>query len=747
MLNQNEKLNNTYTLLEELGHGGGGIVYKAYHERLNTYVVVKKIRDQVKGKLDGRSEADILKKMKHTYLPRVYDFLEIDGEIYTVIDYIPGKSLDKALAEERYFEQKRVLKWAGQLAEALDYLHKQKPPIIHSDIKPANIMLTPEDNICLIDFNISLAFDSSMKNSTGISGGYSPPEQYRNMSVYRSFTQVEIPEKETAAAAATKKETEAKTVERQTTETRTDTKSIQTVRRTAEDIPVVSVSDKEKVHHNISKTESLVESTVGHGVDARSDIYSLGATLYHLLTGIKPSNNFEQIVPLEQCDIQLSEGVVYIVKKMMELSPEKRYQDGTQLLYAFKHIRELDSIYRIFKRKSRNKKLVIASMYLTGVILVGSGWKILQNEIDTAYNRSIEQAEEYIEAGNYDDSSEVLTEAMEMRPKRIEAYEKEVFRRYQFGEYEDCIRYGTDILKNPVYEIKSENDEILLSDIYYVLGNAYIETEEYANASLNLKEAIVRYAGNSLYYRDYAIALAKAGNIAEAEDALELAISLQLGEDSVYMVRGEIAFAKSEYTQAEEYLLKAIVFTEDENLRKRAVLLCDRVYRTLGTDYLDREISLLEQEENRAGGASSAMNLTERLADAYARKAEQNEENRQKYYEKSLERFSFLYNNGYATRQMLENIAILYEQMNEYEKAEDMLMQMLEKYPDRYEGYKRLAYLEADIQQTKENSVRDYSQMKAYYEKAKELYGGQDGDQEMQMLDALIEELKAGGWF
>lgn len=747
MLNQNEKLNDTYTLLEELGHGGGGIVYKAYHERLNTYVVVKKLRDQVKGKLEGRAEADILKKMKHTYLPRVYDFLEIEGEIYTIIDYIPGKSLDKALEEEGRFEQKRVLKWARQLAEALAYLHQETPPIIHSDIKPANIMLTPDDNICLIDFNISLAFDSSMKTSTGISGGYSPPEQYRNMAVYRSFTQVEMPEKETVAVSSAKTEAAAETVAKQREETRTAIERTQTAHATMTEMPVVSVQNEKNIPYDISETESLVERSIGHGVDARSDIYSLGATLYHLLTGIKPSNDFEQIVPLEQCDVPLSEGFVYIIKKMMELAPEKRYQDGTQLLYAFEHIHELDSTYRTFKRNNRNQKLIIAAMYLAGILLAGSGWKVRQNELDTAYNHDIAKAEEYIEAGNHDESMVILEEAVKIRPNRIEAYEKELFRLYQSGDYEDCIRYGADILKNPVYEIKSENDKILLADIYYVLGNAYMEEEEYANASLNLEEAIERYTGNSLYYRDYAIALAKTGNIEAAEDALELAISLQLGEDSIYMVRGEIAFAKDEYMQAEEYLLKSISFAEDENLRKRAVLLCDKVYRTLGTDYLDQEILLLEKEENRAGGASSSLNLTERLADAYARKAEQDEEHRQEYYKKSLERFTFLYDSGYSTRQMLENIAILFEQMNEYEKAEDALFQMLEKYPNSYEGYKRLAYLEADIQQTKDNPDRDYSQMKVYYEKAKKLYGEQDGDQEMQMLDVLMEELQAGNWF
>ena len=209
-MERGKKLNDTYTLIDEIGSGGGGVVYRAYHERLKTYVVVKKIKEKVKGILDSRAEADILKKIKHTYLPRVYDFLEIDDEIYTVMDYIPGKSLDKALVEEGRFSQKQVLAWAEELAEALEYLHNQNPPVVHSDIKPANIMLTPEGKICLIDFNISLAFDSSMKNSTGISGGYSPPEQYPSLARYQQFTEDRkkpSSKEETRTMAAVREET------------------------------------------------------------------------------------------------------------------------------------------------------------------------------------------------------------------------------------------------------------------------------------------------------------------------------------------------------------------------------------------------------------------------------------------------------------------------------------------------------------------------------------------------------------
>lgn len=59
------------------------------------------------------------------------------------------------------------------------YLHGQNSPIIHSDIKPANIMLTKDDDVCLIDFNLSLALGGSMESAVGISAGFSPPEQIK----------------------------------------------------------------------------------------------------------------------------------------------------------------------------------------------------------------------------------------------------------------------------------------------------------------------------------------------------------------------------------------------------------------------------------------------------------------------------------------------------------------------------------------------------------------------------------------
>ena len=729
MLAKDTKLGDTYTILEQIGSGGGGVVYKAYHERLKIYVVVKQIKENVKGILESRAEADILKRIKHTYLPRVYDFLDVDGEIYTVMDYIPGKSLDTILKEEKRFSYKQVLKWANQLAEALDYLHRQNPPIIHSDIKPANIMLTPEGNICLIDFNISLAFDSSRKTSTGISGGYSPPEQYENLKSYQKKVTASIraekarkgsPEED--ATIAVDAEEEDRTV---------------TVTGDTENFVVSGTED------HFAKT---IEEEIGRGVDERSDIYSLGATLYHLLTGVKPSQDFGKIVPIEQYDLELGEGFLVILKKMMQLQPEKRYQNGGELLYAFEHIYELDDEYRAYRTKRRILKLAAGALGISGVLLTTAGVMIRGRELNLYYNRNVEAAGEAIEAGNFEMAQEYLETAENTLPHQIDAYGKEALCLFKMGDYEGSIQYISDIVQNPMYQIENESDEQALADIFYIAAHSFMELEDFSNASLNLKEAIKLDSGNSTYFRDYAISQAKQGNMGEAEAALEEAVSLGLGKDSIYMVQGEIAFAKKEFEQAQDYLDKAISASKDDDLRRRAVILYDEIYREMGDSYLDEEIAFLEQEERRAAGSQSVMNLTERLADAYARKAEADEANQKDYYQKSLDKFLLLYENGYSTRQMMENIAIVYQALGEYDQAEQMLISMGEKYPDSYVSYKRLAYLEAEKQQSKENLERDYTKMKEYYDRAKELYDDQIGDQEMQMLDNLIQDLKDGNW-
>ena len=487
-----------------------------------------------------------------------------------------------------------------------------------------------------------------------------------------------------------------------------------------------------------------VTKYIGRGIDTRSDIYSLGVTLCFLLTGKELPLEFEKRIPLSQMGATVSEGFAAILDKMTQLAPEDRFQNGGEFLRAIRNCHKWDHRYVLMRRKQTVMQTAAAACLALGILLIFSGLYQIRKENSATYYGLIEQAEACMKESDYEEAETLLENAQAFAPVRIEAYEEAVYLRYLRGAYEDCIGLGENYLNTMPFQMESEEEKQIFGNIYYIVGNAYFELQEYANAVNLFSRALEHNSGNGMYYRDYAIALAKRGQIEAAEKTLEDGIAIGLGQDSIYMVQGEIAHMKGQYKEAIGFLSQTIAAAEDTQLKKRAVLLCAEVYQETGA--IDEEIALLEQSLGQSVGNGDFV-LSEYLADAYARKAQTEEQYEQEYYAKSLSLFESLRERGYLTWQLQENMAILYENLNRFEDAEALLLQMAEQYPERYEVYKRLAYLEADRQQEKENTDRDYLKMQDYYELAKERYPGDGSDLEMEMLDHMMQELSEGGWF
>lgn len=744
-------LENTYEIMEEIGSGGGGVVFRAKHLRLQTDVVVKKIKDEVRGKVKSRQEADILKKLKHPYLPRVYDFIETMDGVYTVMDFIHGENLSEAVKRRGRFPEKQVRKWAEQLGEALDYLHSQKPAIIHSDIKPANIMLTQDGDVCLIDFNIALAIGGDMESAVGISAGYSPPEQYHDPALYERVTH-----------SCTQRNSRSDTKRGQTgravpssddrtellfgadddrTEILPEPCGDETMRLPGMDAGEARLAHLETTRNASGNYDSKYQRYIGRGIDARSDIYSLGITFYYMLTGIEPSADFDLQISLADTNVSVSEGFTVILEKMIEINPANRYQDGGEFLKAIRNCYKLDHRYIVMHRKETGIQIAALGCLAAGILLCFGGMYQVKREKNSKYYGLYQQAVEAMNQYDFEDAGELLDEAKEISSERIDAYEEEVHLLYLKEDYETCISIGENYINTTPFQMQAEEDEEQFGNICYVVGNAYFETGDYANAVKLFENALEYYNQNGLYFRDYAIALAKLGQIENAEKALEDGISLGLGQNSIYMAQGEIAHVKGEYETAAECLRQTIETTEDVQMKKRAVLLCVDVYQSMGGEALNEAVELLE---HNADGQDMVM--TERLAEAYVQVATENETLEDVYYRKALDLFLSIYEQGYVTYQLQENIAIIYEQLGSFDEAEKTLFAMTESYPQRYEVYKRLAFLEADRQQEKQNADRDYTQMAIYYEQAKKLYSEKDQDQEMEMLDVMMQEIRDGGW-
>src|SRR5256714_4660154 len=207
-------LQQRYRIDKQIGQGGMGAVYVATDERFGSTVAIKEtlcMDDNFRKAIER--EARLLNSLKHAALPRVSDhFLEENGQ-FLVMEYIPGEDLSHMVEGGEIFPVDKVLRWADQLLDALEYLHNQSIPVIHRDIKPQNLKLTSSDQIILLDFGLA-------KGNPTDAGHH------------------------TAA------------------------KSI----------------------FGYSRNYASIEQIQGTGTDPRSDLYSLAAALYHLLTRVPPED-------------------------------------------------------------------------------------------------------------------------------------------------------------------------------------------------------------------------------------------------------------------------------------------------------------------------------------------------------------------------------------------------------------------------------------------------------------------------
>ncbi|NTW97759.1 MAG: serine/threonine protein kinase, partial [Oscillochloris sp.] len=216
MLTPETLLNERYRIVRLIGQGGMGAVYEAVDQRLRARVALK--QTTVSGEQLRRAferEAQLLAGLRHPALPHVIDhFVSAEGQ-FLVMDFIEGEDLAAMLkARAGAFPLGQVLAWADQLLDALEYLHGQDPPVVHRDIKPQNLKLTPRGEIILLDFGLakgSVPLATQAEGAGASVFGYTP--QY-----------------------------------------------------------------------------APIEQVQGTGTGPRSDLYSLAATLYHLLTGQAPAD-------------------------------------------------------------------------------------------------------------------------------------------------------------------------------------------------------------------------------------------------------------------------------------------------------------------------------------------------------------------------------------------------------------------------------------------------------------------------
>ncbi len=181
-------LRKRYVIVRAIGRGGMAAVYEARDTRRGTSCAIKEMslstvpqHERPQAIQNFLAEARILSRLNHPNLPAFTDFFTEGTRHFLVMEFVDGSTLEELLeANNGPFSERRVLGWARQLCDVLEYLHGQQPPIIFRDLKPGNIMLTRAGHIKLIDFGIARLFRFSTAQDTQLLGtpGFAPPEQY-----------------------------------------------------------------------------------------------------------------------------------------------------------------------------------------------------------------------------------------------------------------------------------------------------------------------------------------------------------------------------------------------------------------------------------------------------------------------------------------------------------------------------------------------------------------------------------------
>lgn len=262
VLDRGTLLNQRYRIVEILGQGGMGSVYRAVDENLGVDVALKEnlfTTDEYARQF--RREAVILATLRHPNLTRVTDHFVIENRgQYLVMDYIEGEDLRERMDRIGLIAEDEVILIGAAVCDALSYLEACNPPVVHRDIKPGNVKVTPSGQIFLVDFGLAKLIQTGQVTTTGaraMTPGYSPPEQYGTAST-----------------------------------------------------------------------------------DHRSDLFSLGATLYAALTGAIPEDALARamdqatLTPIRKHNSGVSKRLASVVEKSLAIRPDERYQSATDFKQA-----------------------------------------------------------------------------------------------------------------------------------------------------------------------------------------------------------------------------------------------------------------------------------------------------------------------------------------------------------------------------------------------------------------------------
>lgn len=289
-----------YYIAEKLKSGGMGSVYEGVDWRLTARVAIKEINEEFindeKLLKAFEREAQLLSNLHHEALPKVTDYFSENNSLFLVMEFIDGSDLEELRSKGESFTVEEVMSWAYVLLDALDEMHSNTPPIIHRDIKPSNIKLTSRRKVKLIDFGLAkgatglMSLSKADESVPGFTHNFAPLEQIIRWGAANNSPWIDL-------------------------------------------LTELNQSEVERI-----KKEKA---------DQRDDIYSLGATIYYLLTNKRPADALARCVavwsnkpdPLQSASTlnsRIPSAIADVLSRSTAISRKERYQSAAEMREAIK---------------------------------------------------------------------------------------------------------------------------------------------------------------------------------------------------------------------------------------------------------------------------------------------------------------------------------------------------------------------------------------------------------------------------